>query len=124
MENWCFSQKGDTATLKGRGEVDGAQTVSASLTLAGYNLRDRNAAWAEQWTRATRPSLTFSCGIAGRSTIRRSRGMIEMTVLQDQTALITGGSRGIGRAIVKILAGAGRFKVAFTTAAGRMRPIY
>jgi 3-hydroxyacyl-[acyl-carrier-protein] dehydratase len=43
-----------TATLKGRGEVDGAQTVSAQLTLAGYNLRDRNPAWAERDERLVR----------------------------------------------------------------------
>jgi len=32
------------ATFKGRGEVDGNSTVSARLTLAHYNLRDRNPA--------------------------------------------------------------------------------
>ncbi len=35
-----------SATLKGRGEVDGASTVSASLTLHRYNLRDRSPAHA------------------------------------------------------------------------------
>lgn len=33
------------AVFKGRGEVDGASPVSARLTLARYNLRDRNPAW-------------------------------------------------------------------------------
>lgn len=32
------------ATFKGKGEADGSQTVSAKLTLARYNLRDRNPA--------------------------------------------------------------------------------
>jgi 3-hydroxyacyl-[acyl-carrier-protein] dehydratase len=32
------------ATLKGKGECDGTATVSARLTLACYNLRDRNPA--------------------------------------------------------------------------------
>src|SRR5262245_8841850 len=33
-----------TATFKGKGECDGASTVSARLTLTRYNLRDRNPA--------------------------------------------------------------------------------
>jgi 3-hydroxyacyl-[acyl-carrier-protein] dehydratase len=32
------------ATFKGKGEVDGNPTVSARFALAGYNLRERNAA--------------------------------------------------------------------------------
>ncbi len=35
---------GGTATLKGKGEADGQTTVSAKLTLARYNLRDRDPA--------------------------------------------------------------------------------
>ena len=34
------------ATFKGKGEVDGQSTVSARLTLARYNLQDRNPALA------------------------------------------------------------------------------
>jgi 3-hydroxyacyl-[acyl-carrier-protein] dehydratase len=34
----------DVATFKGKGEVDGASVVSARLTVARYNLRDRNPA--------------------------------------------------------------------------------
>src|SRR5437868_743090 len=41
-------REGGSATLKGRGEVDGTQTVSAQFVLAGYSLRDRNPAWAER----------------------------------------------------------------------------
>jgi 3-hydroxyacyl-[acyl-carrier-protein] dehydratase len=37
-------QDGPLATLKGKGEVDGAATVSARLILARSNLRDRNPA--------------------------------------------------------------------------------
>jgi 3-hydroxyacyl-[acyl-carrier-protein] dehydratase len=35
-----------TATCKGKGEADGQLTVTARLTLATYNLRDRDAALA------------------------------------------------------------------------------
>jgi 3-hydroxyacyl-[acyl-carrier-protein] dehydratase len=35
------------ATLKGKGESDGQTTVSAKLTLATYNLRDRDPALAD-----------------------------------------------------------------------------
>lgn len=38
------AQDGPLATFKGKGEVDGAQAVSARLTLACSNLRDRNPA--------------------------------------------------------------------------------
>ena len=34
------------ASLKGKGECDGAATVSAKFTLARYNLRERNPAFA------------------------------------------------------------------------------
>jgi 3-hydroxyacyl-[acyl-carrier-protein] dehydratase len=36
----------DLATFKGKGEMDGQQTVSAKLTLATYNLRDRDPSLA------------------------------------------------------------------------------
>ena len=39
-----IEQDGPLATFKGKGEVDGASTVSARLTLACSNLRDRNPA--------------------------------------------------------------------------------
>jgi len=39
-------QDGSLAVVKGRGEVDGNQTVSARLALTRYNLRDRNLALA------------------------------------------------------------------------------
>jgi 3-hydroxyacyl-[acyl-carrier-protein] dehydratase len=39
-------QDGSLAVFKGKGEVDGSQTVSARLTLTRYNLRDRNPALA------------------------------------------------------------------------------
>jgi 3-hydroxyacyl-[acyl-carrier-protein] dehydratase len=35
------------ATFKGKGEVEGTATVSARITLCGYNLRDRNPALAD-----------------------------------------------------------------------------
>ncbi|HJT76886.1 MAG TPA: 3-hydroxyacyl-ACP dehydratase FabZ family protein [Gemmataceae bacterium] len=39
-----LERDGPLATFKGRGEVDGASTVSARLVLACANLRDRNPA--------------------------------------------------------------------------------
>jgi 3-hydroxyacyl-[acyl-carrier-protein] dehydratase len=33
-------------SFKGKGDVGGATTVSSQFTIAGYNLRDRNPAWA------------------------------------------------------------------------------
>jgi hypothetical protein len=39
-----LEQDGVLATFKGKGEVDGATTVSSRLTLARSNLRDRNPA--------------------------------------------------------------------------------
>jgi 3-hydroxyacyl-[acyl-carrier-protein] dehydratase len=54
-------------SFKGKGDVGGATTVSSQFTLAGYNLRDRNPAWATrdnelvaalrshgEWLRSTR----------------------------------------------------------------------
>jgi 3-hydroxyacyl-[acyl-carrier-protein] dehydratase len=38
-------QEGNLATFKGKGEMEGSQTVSARFTLLRYNLRDRNPAW-------------------------------------------------------------------------------
>jgi 3-hydroxyacyl-[acyl-carrier-protein] dehydratase len=40
-----LEESGDLATFKGKGEVDGNQTVSARFTVGRYNLRDRNLAW-------------------------------------------------------------------------------
>jgi 3-hydroxyacyl-[acyl-carrier-protein] dehydratase len=37
-----LERDGERATFKGKGEMDGQTTVSARVTLAGYNLRDRN----------------------------------------------------------------------------------
>jgi 3-hydroxyacyl-[acyl-carrier-protein] dehydratase len=39
-----LERDGDRATFKGKGEMDGQSTVSARLSLAGYNLRDRDPA--------------------------------------------------------------------------------
>jgi 3-hydroxyacyl-[acyl-carrier-protein] dehydratase len=47
-------REGDTATLRGRGEVNGTQTVSAQVMLAGYNLRDRHPTGTERDERLIR----------------------------------------------------------------------
>ncbi len=39
---------GLVASFKGKGEVEGTQTVSAQFALACYNLRDRNPAFADR----------------------------------------------------------------------------
>ncbi|HEX4592350.1 MAG TPA: 3-hydroxyacyl-ACP dehydratase FabZ family protein [Gemmataceae bacterium] len=49
-----IKRDGDTATLRGKGEVDGVQTVSAQLVLAGYNLRDRHPSGADRDDRLVR----------------------------------------------------------------------
>jgi 3-hydroxyacyl-[acyl-carrier-protein] dehydratase len=38
-------EDGSLASFKGKGEVDGIVAVSAKLTVARYNLRDRDPAW-------------------------------------------------------------------------------
>jgi 3-hydroxyacyl-[acyl-carrier-protein] dehydratase len=38
-------ERGPLAVLKGKGEAEGNQTVSARLTLDRYNLRERNPDW-------------------------------------------------------------------------------
>jgi 3-hydroxyacyl-[acyl-carrier-protein] dehydratase len=49
-----MKRDGDTATFRGKGEVDGVQTVSAQLVLAGYNLRDRHPSGADRDDRLVR----------------------------------------------------------------------
>jgi hypothetical protein len=39
---------GATATLKGRAEVEGQQTIVATIMLRGYNLADMQPHWAER----------------------------------------------------------------------------
>jgi len=56
---------GDTATLRGRGAVDGTQTISAQVVLAGYNLRDRHPSGAgrdEQLVRHLRSQAELLLG--------------------------------------------------------------
>lgn len=43
-----LEETAETTTFKGKGEVGGVSTVMARLTLARYNLRDRNVAWHER----------------------------------------------------------------------------
>src|SRR5262245_42256545 len=56
------------ATLKGRGEMEGQQTVSARLVLATYNLRDRDATQAavdERLVADLRRHGAFLCRVQG-----------------------------------------------------------
>jgi 3-hydroxyacyl-[acyl-carrier-protein] dehydratase len=62
---------GHSATFKGRGEVDGSQTVSAQITLAGFNLRDRNPAWAERDERLVRHLRSHGSILRGELTAGR-----------------------------------------------------
>lgn len=61
-----------SATLKGRGELDGVQTVSAQIELAGYNLRDRHSTWADRDERLIR-QLRAQCELL------RGRGVLRAT---------------------------------------------
>jgi 3-hydroxyacyl-[acyl-carrier-protein] dehydratase len=49
-----IERQGGLATFKGKGECDGQSTVTARLTLAAYNLRDRDPALAERDERIIR----------------------------------------------------------------------
>ena len=59
---------GSLATFKGKGELDGQTAVSARLTLARYNLRDRNPALAatdERIVEHLRRHALLLCGELG-----------------------------------------------------------
>jgi 3-hydroxyacyl-[acyl-carrier-protein] dehydratase len=58
----------DTALLKGKGEAEGNQTVTARITLATYNLRDRNPDLAAQDDRIIRHLRDLAAIIAPRGT--------------------------------------------------------
>jgi len=49
-----MNQDGAMATFKGRGEVENQQSITATLTLEGFSLRDRNPDWAERDERLIR----------------------------------------------------------------------
>ena len=54
------------ATFKGKGEVEGASTVSARITLAGYCLRERDAAWQAQDERLVKSLRARYCVLRGQ----------------------------------------------------------
>jgi 3-hydroxyacyl-[acyl-carrier-protein] dehydratase len=43
-----IDRAGAAATLKGRAEVEGQQTIAATMVLRGYNLADLQPSWAER----------------------------------------------------------------------------
>jgi 3-hydroxyacyl-[acyl-carrier-protein] dehydratase len=58
----------DLATLKGKGEMEGQQTVSARIVLATYNLRDRDPSFAATDDRIVadlRKQCAFLCRVTG-----------------------------------------------------------
>ncbi len=64
---------GARASFKGKGEVEGATTVAARLTLEGYNLRDRNPALKETDERIV-AHLRSLCGILWGQLLAGTKG--------------------------------------------------
>ena len=86
-------------TFKGKGEVEGNTAVSAKLTLGRYNLADRHPALRptdDEIVRHLRRAVPVAPRRVERRRTLRMTGI--MAKLKDQVALVTGGSRGIGRA--------------------------
>lgn len=62
------------ATFKGKGEVDGTQTVAAKITLGRYNLGDRNPAWKDVDRRIIEEMRTQYLQIRSEPTPERAAG--------------------------------------------------
>jgi 3-hydroxyacyl-[acyl-carrier-protein] dehydratase len=62
------------ATFKGKGEVDGTQTVAAKITLGRYNLGDRNPAWKDVDRRIIEEMRTQYLQIRTEPTPERAAG--------------------------------------------------
>jgi 3-hydroxyacyl-[acyl-carrier-protein] dehydratase len=65
-------RNGAEATFKGKGEADGNMTVMARLTLAGYNLRDRNPTLSSTDERIV-GGLRNLCGILQGEVLARTK---------------------------------------------------
>jgi len=65
--DWVGTNNGLFA-FKGKGEVNGQTTVSAAFSLGGYNLREKNPAWATrdaELAKALRSHGEWLCGSVG-----------------------------------------------------------
>ena len=106
-----ISQTATETKVKAQGTVDGRTTVSGRLVLERYNLADRNPLEAiadELILQEMRNLLTvlYQPGPPGGA-IDRLKQIVKFMRLEGKTAIVTGGSRGIGRACVARLAAEG-----------------
>ena len=104
-----ISQTATETKVKAQGTVDGRTTVSGRLVLERYNLADRNPleATADESILAGNAKPVDDI-VSARPTGGAVNRLKKQTMrLEGKTAIVTGGSRGIGRACVARLAAEG-----------------
>jgi 3-hydroxyacyl-[acyl-carrier-protein] dehydratase len=58
-------REGSRTLCKGKGDCEGTQTVSAQFAVAHYNLRDRNAAFADRDEKLIQQLRSWKCLLTG-----------------------------------------------------------